>query len=51
MMDYTLRVYYELSTPCLLMFHGVPTILLLLVVVLGLRYFSYWYDNLGRCGL
>ena len=51
MMDYTLCVYYELSTPCLLMFHGVPTILLLLVVVLGLRYFSYWYDNLGRCGL
>ena len=24
MMDYTLRVCYELHTPCLLMFHGVP---------------------------
>ena len=23
MMDYTLRVYYGLLTPCLLMFHGV----------------------------
>ena len=48
MMDYTLRVYYELFTP---MTDGVPwgflTILLLLVTVLGLRYFSYWYDNIG----
>ena len=24
MMDSTLRVYYGLATPCLLMFHGVP---------------------------
>ena len=24
MMDYTLRIYYGLLTPCLLMFHGVP---------------------------
>ena len=24
MMDYTLRVYYRPSTPCLLMLHGVP---------------------------
>ena len=27
------------------------TILLLLATVLGLWYFSYWYDNTGRCGL
>ena len=47
MMDYTLRVYYRLLTPCLLMFHGFTTILLLLATVPGSRYFSYWYDNTG----
>ena len=30
---------------------GLLTILLLLAVVLGLQYFSYWYDNRGQCGL
>ena len=30
---------------------GFLTIPLLLATVLGLRYFSYWYDNIGRCGL
>src|SRR5260370_3023927 len=29
-------------------FHTIP---LLIPTVLGLRYFSYWYDNTGRCGL
>ena len=30
---------------------GFLMILLLLVTVLGSRYFGYWYDNIGRCGL
>ena len=30
---------------------GFTTIPLLLVTVLGSRYFSYWYDNTGWCGL
>ena len=30
---------------------GLHTIPLLLVTVLGSWYFSYWYDNIGRCGL
>ena len=30
---------------------GFLTILLLVAPVLGSRYFSYWYDNIGRCGL
>ena len=30
---------------------GFFTILLLTATVLGLRYFSDWYDNTGQCGL
>ena len=52
MMDFTLRVWYELFTP---MSADVPwgflTIPLLIATVLGLRYFSDWYNNIGRCGL
>ena len=52
MMDCTLCVWYGLLAP---MSADVPwgflTILLLLAMVLGLRYFSCWYDNMGRCGL
>ena len=52
MMDYVSRVYYGLITP---MSADVPwgftTIILLLVTVLGLQYFSYWYNNTGWCGL
>ena len=52
MMDFTLRVWYGLSTP---MSADVPwgflTIPLLIATVLGSRYFSDWYDNTGRCGL
>ena len=52
MMDFTLRDGYGLFTP---MSADVPwgflTILLLTATVLGSRYFSDWYDNIGRCGL
>ena len=52
MMDYTLCVYYGLLAP---MSADVPwvflTIPLLLATVLGLRYYSYWYNNTGQCGL
>ena len=52
MMDFTLCVWYGLFTP---MSADVPwgflTILLLIATVLGSRYFSNWYDNIGRCGL
>ena len=52
MMDFTLRVWYGLSTS---MSADVPwgflTILLLIATVLGSRYFSDWYDDIGRCGL
>ena len=51
-MDFTLRVWYKLYAP---MSADVPwgflTILLLKATVLGSRYFSDWYDNIGRCGL
>ena len=30
---------------------GFDTILLLVATVLGSRYFSNWYDNIGQCGL
>ena len=26
-------------------------ILIPIATVLGSRYFSYWYDNIGQCGL
>ena len=52
MMDFTLRVWYGLFTP---MSADVPwgflTIPLLIATVLGLQYFSDWYNNIGRCGL
>ena len=52
MMDFTLRVRYRLFT---LMSADVPwgfhTIPLLIATVLDSRYFSDWYDNMGRCGL
>ena len=52
MMDFTLHVWYGLFTP---MSADVPwgflTIPLLTATVLGSRYFSDWYDNIGRCGL
>ena len=52
MMDFTLCVWYGLFTP---MSADVPwgffTIPLLIAAVLGSRYFSDWYDNIGRCGL
>ena len=52
MMDFTLRVWYRLSTP---MSADVPcgfhTIPLLIATVLGSWHFSDWYDNIGRCGL
>ena len=52
MTDFTLRVSYGLVA---LMSADVPwgffTILLLIATVLGSRYFSDWYDNIGRCGL
>ena len=52
MTDFTLRVWYGLFTP---MSADVPwgffMIPLLIATVLGSRYFSDWYDNIGRCGL
>ena len=52
MTDFTLRVWCGLFTP---MSADVPwgffTIPLLTAIVLGLRYFSDWYDKIGRCGL
>ena len=52
MMDCTLRVGYGLLVP---MSADAPwgfhAILILIATVLGSRYFGYWYDNIGRCGL
>ena len=52
MVDFTLRAWSWFFTP---MSADVPwgffTILLLVATVLGSRYFSDWYDNIGRCGL
>ena len=53
MTDFTLRVLMRNSHPP--MSADVPwgffTIPLPIAVVLGSRYFSDWYDNIGRCGL
>ena len=51
-MDCTLHVWYGLLVPMSAdASWGFHVILILIATVLGSRYFGYWYDNIGRCGL